>query len=114
MFVSWFQVRLRQKQLSNNDSNDEQSQHKVTVSKIDCVFDKVRGPTITTTDVTEHVNCTRESAQEKLQQLKKRGDIAHREVGRRELWWRTGGGLEHDTDDKQGEQAADIGGEGEG
>lgn len=112
--MSWYDVLLIQKQLSNNDSNDEQSQHKLTVSKIDCVFDKVRGPTITTTDVTEHVNCTRESAQEKLQQLNDRRYIARREVGRRELWWRTGGGLEHDTDDEQGEQTADIGGEGEG
>lgn len=100
MFFSWLQVRLRQKQsvLFNNDSNDEQSPQAVTVNDVDSVFDDVQGPAITSTDVTKHLSCTRESAQKTLKQLNRRDDIDHRKVGRRELWWRTDSGTEHDID----------------
>lgn len=116
---SWFQARQKRKlpvlfkdsslnlvsdkNTSINDKKsyeDTQSPQTVTLNNVAGVFDEVQGPAITSTDVTEHLNCTRKSAQQKLQRLDNRGDIAHRKAGRRVLWWRTDG--ESDSDTEQG------------
>ena len=105
---SWFQARQKRKpgvlfkhcssnRVSDkiasigdkNSYDDTQSPQKVTLDNVAGVFDEVQGPAITSTDVTEHLNCTRKSAQQKLQRLEDRGDIDYRKTGRRVLWWRT-------------------------
>ena len=55
------------------------------------VFDEVRGPVITSSDVAEHLDCTTEAARQKLTRLYDRGEVDKRKTGRTVVWWHTGG-----------------------
>ncbi|QLC35746.1 transcriptional regulator (plasmid) [Halarchaeum sp. CBA1220] len=61
----------------------------VTLENVRDVFDQVRGPVITSTDVAEALDCTTESARQKLTQLYDRGEVDRRKTGRTVVWWRT-------------------------
>ncbi|WP_317652239.1 hypothetical protein [Halorubrum distributum] len=63
------------------------------------VFDTVEGPVILSADVADELECSRETARRKLQQLHDRGDLARRKVSRRVIYWRAEGS---DTFDAQG------------
>jgi hypothetical protein len=52
------------------------------------VFDAVDGPVILSADVADELECSRETARRKLQQLHDRGDLARRKVSRRVIYWR--------------------------
>ncbi len=53
------------------------------------VFDHVRGPVITSTDVAEELDCSAEAARQKLGTLYDRGDVDRRKTGRTRVWWRS-------------------------
>lgn len=55
------------------------------------VFDDVRGPVITSSDVADQLDCTTEAARQKLTRLYDRGEVDKRKTGRVVVWWHTGG-----------------------
>lgn len=60
----------------------------VTPDEILAVFDSVSGPTITTSDVVDELDCSREVARNRLNELVERGLVKRRTSGRVVLWWR--------------------------
>lgn len=60
----------------------------VTPDAVLSVFDEVEGPVITSTDVSEALDCTTEAARRKLKQLVNDGTLARRKSGRTVLYWR--------------------------
>jgi ribosomal protein S25 len=68
----------------------------VTPAAIRGVFEDVRGPVITSSDVAEQLDCTTEAARQKLAMLHDQGVVAKRKTGRTVVWWRIG---EFGTDD---------------
>lgn len=61
----------------------------VTAEDVLGVFETVEGPTITTTDVTNALGCSREVARNRLGELADRGLVERRKSGKVVLWWRT-------------------------
>lgn len=53
------------------------------------VFDEVRGPVVTTSDIAEHVGCSPELARQKLKTLYEKGEVDRRKTGRIKVWWLT-------------------------
>ena len=51
------------------------------------VFGTVAGPVVTSGDVAEALDCSRETARRKLHALEDRGRIAGRETAGRIVWW---------------------------
>ena len=60
----------------------------VTPEDVLGVFDSIEGPTITTSDVVDVLDCSREVARNRLNELVERGLVARRKSGRVVLWWR--------------------------
>jgi len=52
------------------------------------VFDEVRGPVITSSDVAEALSCTTEAARRKLARLYDEDRIDKRKTGRTVVYWR--------------------------
>jgi len=53
------------------------------------VFDAVRGPVITSSDVADRLDCTTEAGRRKLRRLYDRGRVDKRKTGRVVVWWQT-------------------------
>ncbi len=70
---------------------DESGQYVETVGPDDVldVFDHVRGPAITSSDVADALNCTTEAARQKLTRLHEEGEVNKRKSGRTVLYWPT-------------------------
>jgi len=62
----------------------------VTLAAVRDVFDAVRGPVVTSSDVADALDCTTEAARQKLTRLYDRGEVAKRKTGRTVVYWRTG------------------------
>ena len=52
------------------------------------VFSRVEGPVITSSDVADTLDCSRETARRKLRDLSDQGRVGNRETGRTVIWWR--------------------------
>jgi len=52
------------------------------------VFDAVDGPVILSADVADTLDCSRETARRKLNELYERGDLDRRKVSRRVIYWK--------------------------
>lgn len=76
---------------SGDRARNEHGQYVETVTpeRVLDVFDHVDGPTITSTDVADVLDCSTEAARRKLAELAERGELASRSVGRTIVWWRT-------------------------
>lgn len=87
---------------------DEHGQYVETVGLDDvlAVFDQVRGPVITSSDVSEALDCTNEAARQKLGRLHDSSRVAKRKTGRTTVWWQTGG--ERITPDDRGDRHAET------
>lgn len=59
----------------------------VTRERINAVFDLVEGPSITTSDVSDHLDCTTEAARRRLNELCEAGELRKRSSGRTTLYW---------------------------
>ncbi|MFC5133778.1 MULTISPECIES: HTH domain-containing protein [Haloferacaceae] len=60
---------------------------RVTLDAVLGVFGTVEGPVVTSGDVAEALDCSRETARRKLHTLEARGRIAGRETAGRIVWW---------------------------
>jgi hypothetical protein len=62
----------------------------VTLENVLSVFEQVRGPAVTSSDVADQLDCTTEAARQKLTRLYDQGKVDKRKSGRTTIWWRTG------------------------
>lgn len=71
----------------------ETGQYVETVTQEDVlgVFSRVEGPVITSSDVADALDCSRETARRKLRELSEQGRVGNRETGRTVIWWQVGG-----------------------
>jgi predicted transcriptional regulator len=60
----------------------------VTHSDVRAVFDAVQGPVVLSVDVAEQLECSRETARRKLEELYEHGEFDRRKVARRVIYWR--------------------------
>jgi hypothetical protein len=58
------------------------------------VFSNVRGPVITSSDVSDALDCTTEAARQKLSRLYDEGKVDKRRTGRTVVYWRIDGSEE--------------------
>jgi hypothetical protein len=63
----------------------------VTLDDVRGVFDEVRGPVVLSADVADALDCSRETARRKLEELYEQGEVDRRKVSRRVIYWHTGG-----------------------
>lgn len=92
--------------MSDRERDDTgQFRETVTLEAVLEVFDEVRGPVITSSDVAEALECTTEAARQKLTRLYDRGEVDKRKTGRTTVWWYTGG--ERITPDERGDGHAE-------
>lgn len=70
---------------------DESGKYVETVGPDDVLelFDHVRGPVITSSDVAEALDCTTEAARQELQRLVENGKLDRRKTGRTVVYWRS-------------------------
>lgn len=61
----------------------------VTLDGVLGVFSDVQGPVVTSGDVAEALDCSRETARRKLRTLEDRGCVASRKTAGRVVWWLT-------------------------
>lgn len=59
----------------------------VTLDETVGVFESVEGPVVTSSDVADRLDCSRETARRKLRTLEKRGRVASRKTAGRLVWW---------------------------
>lgn len=59
----------------------------VTLEKVLEVFEIVAGPVVTSGDVAEALECSRETARRKLRTLEEQGRVASRKTAGRVVWW---------------------------
>lgn len=74
----------------NTRTRDDSGRYASEITEADVlgVFETVDGPTITTTDVVNAVDCSRAVARNRLSALAERGLVERRKSGRVVLWWR--------------------------
>lgn len=75
----------------------------VTLDDVLDTFDHVDGPVILSADVADRLECSRETARRKLEELYDRGDLARRKVSRRVIYWRPDEATGFDSRDLQGD-----------
>jgi hypothetical protein len=59
----------------------------VTIDDVFAVFETVEGPVVTSGDVAEALDCSRETARRKLRTLEEQGRVAGRKTAGRIVWW---------------------------
>ena len=69
----------------------------VTPEEVLALFDSVEGPVVTTADVAEFLDCSREVARTRLDELVERGLVTRQTSGRGVLWTRIEADQETDS-----------------
>ncbi|WP_433634700.1 hypothetical protein [Halomicrococcus sp. NG-SE-24] len=59
----------------------------VTLTDVLAVFEEVEGPIVTSGDVADTLDCSRETARRKLGQLEDKGRVKNRQTAGRVVWW---------------------------
>lgn len=59
----------------------------ITLDSVLDVFETVDGPVVTSGDVAESLECSRETARRKLRTLEEQGRVASRKTAGRVVWW---------------------------
>lgn len=59
----------------------------ITLEDVLATFDHVRGPVVLSADVSDRLNCTRETARGKLETLYDQGRLDRRKIARRVIYW---------------------------
>jgi hypothetical protein len=75
--------------MTRKRDNTGQYTETVTLDAVLGVFDQVRGPVVTSSDVADVLDCTTEAARQKLARLEDRGEVESRKTGRTKVYWRT-------------------------
>ncbi|PGF16635.1 hypothetical protein CP556_11245 [Natrinema sp. CBA1119] len=70
-----------------NRGDSGQYTETVTVDAVLGVFESVDGPVVTSGDVAEALECSRETARRKLRTLESQGRVASRKTAGRVIWW---------------------------
>ena len=60
----------------------------VTLDDVLRVFERVEGPVVTSGDVAEALDCSRETARQKLRTLEDQDYLASRKTAGRVVWWK--------------------------
>lgn len=73
----------------SRDEREESGRYTETVTLDDVlgVFQTVEGPVVTSGDVADALDCSRETARRKLRPLEERGRVASRKTAGRVVWW---------------------------
>lgn len=73
----------------SKDEREETGRYTETVTLDDVlgVFETVDGPVVTSGDVAEALDCSRETARRKLRTLEEQGTVASRKTAGRVVWW---------------------------
>jgi hypothetical protein len=73
----------------SKDEREDTGRYTETVTPDDVlgVFEAVAGPVVTSGDVAEALDCSRETARRKLRTLEARGRVASRKTAGRVVWW---------------------------
>ena len=82
--------------MSKGDRNRDDSgrfESAITTADVMRVFESVDGPAITSSDVANDLDCSKEVARKRLRELQDVGRVERRKSGRTVLWWQT---TEHD------------------
>lgn len=70
--------------------DDGRFQKSATVNEVMDVFDAVDGPVISSSDVTDHLPISGDTARRRLETLSERGRIEGRQTAGRKVWWLSG------------------------
>lgn len=73
----------------SNERREDTGRYAETVAPEDVlgVFDAVEGPVVTSGDVAEALDCSRETARRKLSSLEEQGHVSSRTTAGRVVWW---------------------------
>jgi biotin operon repressor len=73
----------------SKDERDDTGRYteSVTLDDVLSVFEAVEGPVVTSGDVAETLDCSRETARRKLRTLEEQGHVASRKTAGRVVWW---------------------------
>lgn len=73
----------------SRDERDDDGRYTetVTLDAVLGVFETVTGPVVTSGDVANALECSRETARRKLRALEEHGSIASRKTAGRVVWW---------------------------
>lgn len=73
----------------SKDDRSDAGRYTEVVTPVDVlgVFEAVEGPVVTSGDVTEALDCSRETARRKLRALEAQGRVASRKTAGRVVWW---------------------------
>jgi len=72
------------------------------------VFERVRGPVITSSDVSDALDCTTEAARQKLTRLYDQTRVDRRKTGRTMVYWRVNTPDEFGADGLQGDPSTTL------
>lgn len=73
----------------DRDRDEGRFTETVTLEDVLRVFTRVEGPVVTSGDVADRLDCSRETARRKLGDLRAAGRVASRKASGRVLWWET-------------------------
>lgn len=74
---------------SNRDREEGRFTENVSLEDVLGVFEQVRGPVVTSGDVADYLDCSRETARRKLRKLEDGNRVASRKTAGRVVWWLT-------------------------
>lgn len=72
---------------SDRDREDGRFTESVSIEDVLGVFNQVRGPVVTSGDVADYLDCSRETARRKLRELEEMHRVASRKTAGRVVWW---------------------------
>lgn len=70
-------------------TDDGRFTEEVSIDGVKKLFDEIKGPVLTTSDVAAAFDCSTEAARQKLGTLTDRGEVDSRETGRTIVYWLT-------------------------
>ncbi|MCO8245423.1 HTH domain-containing protein [Haladaptatus sp. AB643] len=73
--------------MSKDRSDSGRYVETVTLADVLAIFEEVEGPVVTSGDVADALECSRETARRKLGQLEDRSRVKSRQTAGRVVWW---------------------------
>ncbi|WP_458210985.1 HTH domain-containing protein [Haladaptatus sp. NG-SE-30] len=73
--------------MSKDRSDSGRYVETVTHADVLAIFEEVKGPVVTSGDVADALECSRETARRKLGQLEDQGRVNSRQTAGRVVWW---------------------------
>ena len=73
--------------MSKDRGDSGQYVETVTLTDVLAIFEEVEGPVVTSGDVADALECSRETARRKLGQLEDQGQVKSRQTAGRVVWW---------------------------